>query len=337
MVDNYLIFKGLFDIWKGRNYDPYFYFKEIFGKTLDALMRKTLEEGIQLEEGGRSRYRALFVPVGFSIENVALISGLFKPDYLTLAFTETSKSFHRKHMDLVKENIRRIQPGMKIIDTVVLSDDQRYTEGKILEWIEEMREGYGLSYSQMAIDLTGGTKPMSIGAHNAALSFDDIDAFYLRTEYDEETEAPIPGTEALIPLIKEKSQVDKNMVFVIMPFASEYDEIYQWISEVVASTTVNMRCLRADKEIFMGGIMDKVSENIAKAGVVIADLTGSNLNVYYELGLSHGYKKQVVMLAQNVNDLPFDLRHLRMVIYDRRDKGQFIARLSQEIQYLRSD
>lgn len=335
MVDNYIMFKGLFDIWKGRNYDLYFYFKEIFDKALDTLMGKTIEDGIQLEESGGPRYRALFVPVGFSIENVALISALFKPDYLRLAFTEASQSFHRKHIHLVKENIRGIQPGLKITDAVVVSDDQRYTEEKIVEWVEEMRGGYGLSYEQMAIDLTGGTKPMSIGAHNAALSFDDIDTFYLRTEYDEETEEPIPGTEALIRVKKEKSQVDKNMAFVMMPFGEDHDEIYQWIEKAVVSS--DMTCLRVDKEIFMGGIMDKVKGNIIKAGVVIADLTVGNLNVYYELGLSHGYNKKVIMLTQDVDDLPFDLRHLRMVIYKRDNKSEFVERLSSEIRHARRE
>jgi hypothetical protein len=335
MVDNYLIFKGLFEIWKSRNYDLYFYFKEIFDKGLDALSKRTIEDGIQIEEGGIPRYKALFVPVGFSIENVALISALFKPDYLRLAFTEGSKSFHNKHIHLVKENIRNVQPNIKITEALIISDDQKYTEGKILEWVEEMKTGYGLSYGQMAIDLTGGTKPMSIGAYNAAISFDHIDAFYLRTEYDEETEQPIPGTEALIPLKKEKSQVDRNIAFVIMPFAKEHDEIYQWIGEAITSS--NMKCLRVDKEIFIGGIMDKVRENVIKAGVVIADLTESNLNVYYELGLSHGHSKRVIMLTQNVDNLPFDLKHLRMVIYDRSNKAQFINQLSQEIQYVRRD
>lgn len=335
MNDNYLIFGGLFEIWKSRNYDLYFYFKEIFHKVLDALSKRTVEDGIQLEKGKIPRYKALFVPIGFSIENVALISALFKPDYLRLAFTEASKSFHRKHIHLVKEKIREAQPGLKITDVLIVSDDQRYTEGKILEWVEEMKAGYGLSYGQMAIDLTGGTKPMSIGAHNAALSFDDIDAFYLKTEYDEETEEPIPGTEALIPLKKDKSQLDKNIAFVIMPFAKEHDEIYQWIGEATASS--NMRCLRADKEIFVGGIMEKVRENIIKAGVVIADLTENNLNVYYELGLSHGYSKKVIMLTQDVDNLPFDLRHLRMVIYKSDNKPEFITQLLKEIQYIKGE
>jgi len=332
--NNYLIFKGLFEIWKTRNYDLYFYFQEIFSKALHTISEKTLKEGIQIKEGESSKYKALFVPVGFSIENVALISALLKPDYLRLAFTETSRRFHIKNIHLVEENIKRVLPAVKITNVTITSDDQKHTEQKILEWVEEMKNGYGLSYTQMAIDLTGGTKPMSIGAHNAAISFDEINAFYLRTEYDEDTEEPIPGTETLMLLKKEKVQVDKNLAFVIMPFAKEYDETYQWIEESTKNS--KMSCVRVDKEIFIGGIMDKVKENIKKAGIIISELTEQNANVYYELGLSHAHAKKVIMLTQNIDKIPFDLRHLRMVIYKPCNKIEFVNQLSQEIAYIKS-
>ncbi len=334
MQTNHLVFKGLFDVWKGRNFDLYFYFQEIFEKALAELSKRTDEASVELREADTSKYRALFVPVGFSIENVALIAALVRPSYLRLAFTETSKYFHRKHIHLVIENIRKRCAGIKIDEVAVTSDDQMHAEQKILKWVEEMKTGYGIPHSQMAIDLTGGTKPMSIGAHNAALSFNEIDAFYLKTDYDEDTKEPMPGTETLIRLKKGKSQEDKNLAFVIMPFANEYDEIYSWIEE--AATDRKLKCLRADKEIFSGGIMDKVRENILKSGILIADLTAANLNVYYELGLSHGASKKVIMLTQNVDSLPFDLKHLRMVIYNPDNKTEFITQLSQEIDYIKS-
>lgn len=333
MQTSHIVFKGLFDIWKGRNYDLYFYFQEIFEKALAEVSQRAEDAEVGLREADASRYRALFVPVGFSIENVALIASLFKPDYLRLAFTETSRYFHRKHIHLVEENIRKQCPGIRISEVALMSDDQKQAEQKILEWVEEMRTGYGMAYRQLAIDLTGGTKPMSIGAHNAALSFDEIDAFYLRTDYDEDTNEPMPGTETLIRLKKGKAQEGKDLAFVIMPFAEAYDKIYHWIEEAVAGR--NMKCLRSDKEIFTGGIMDKVRENILKAGVLIADLTDHNLNVYYELGLSHGTSKNVIMLTQNIDRLPFDLKHLRMVIYRPDNKTEFIAQLSQEIEHIK--
>lgn len=333
MKAGYLFLKGLFEIWKSRNYDLYFYFQEIFEPVLNASTERTLEDGLQLKNGKGSRYKAFFVPVGFNIENVAVITCLIKPNYLRLAFTEASLRFHRKTLHLVKESIEKVCPAIKITEVRIMSDDQKHAEGKIREWIEEMKAGYGLSYSQMAIDLTGGTKPMSIGAYNAAISYKEIDAFYLRTDYDEDTADPIPGTETLIPLKKEKSQVDKNFMFVIMPFALLYDEIYHWIEE--AAKAEGITCFRADKEIFIGGIMDKVRENILKAGIIIAELSEKNPNVYYELGLSHAIGKNVIMLSQSLDSIPFDLKHLKMVLYKADNKDAFINQLSPYIKAFR--
>lgn len=195
-------------------------------------------------------------------------------------------------------------------------------------------DGYGMAYRQLAIDLTGGTKPMSIGAHNAALSFDEIDAFYLRTDYDEDTKEPMPGTETLVRLKKGKAQEEKDLAFVIMPFAREYDEVYSWIDET--GKACGLKCLRADKEIFIGGIMDKVRENILKAGMIVAELSEKNPNVYYELGHAHANSKKVIMLTQNIDNIPFDLKHIRMVIYKPDDESKFKSQLSQEIAHIKS-
>jgi len=36
----------------------------------------------------------------------------------------------------------------------------------------------------------------------------------------------------------------------------------------------------------------------------------------YELGLSHAVNKPVIMITQSTNDIPFDLRSLRCIVYD---------------------
>src|SRR5207249_315738 len=55
---------------------------------------------------------------------------------------------------------------------------------------------------------------------------------------------------------------------------------------------------------------------IEKSKVLLADLTDKNPNVFYELGLAHAARKPVVLSAARVDDVPFDLRHLRVIIYD---------------------
>lgn len=64
--------------------------------------------------------------------------------------------------------------------------------------------------------------------------------------------------------------------------------------------------------------MEQIWEQIQNASVLLAELTGKNPNVFYELGLSHASLKPVVFLTADLNDVPFDLRHLRIVKYDVR-------------------
>jgi hypothetical protein len=56
--------------------------------------------------------------------------------------------------------------------------------------------------------------------------------------------------------------------------------------------------------------------SIRKARLVVAELSGRNPNVMYEIGLAHAIGKPIVFLTRNENDVPFDLRALRYVYYD---------------------
>jgi hypothetical protein len=67
-----------------------------------------------------------------------------------------------------------------------------------------------------------------------------------------------------------------------------------------------------------GGVMEQIWDQITKSKLLLADLSGKNANVFYELGLAHAARKPVVFTASAVDDVPFDLRHLRVIIYDVR-------------------
>ncbi len=81
-----------------------------------------------------------------------------------------------------------------------------------------------------------------------------------------------------------------------------------------------MRPVRADDDIFATGkIMDQVWSGINSAKVLVAELTTKNPNVFYELGLAHALKKPVVLVSSNEDDVPFDIRHIRVIYYDVND------------------
>ncbi|NTU74475.1 hypothetical protein HGB07_10215, partial [Candidatus Roizmanbacteria bacterium] len=48
-----------------------------------------------------------------------------------------------------------------------------------------------------------------------------------------------------------------------------------------------------------------------------ADLTGKNPNVFYELGLAHALAKPAILIAESMDDVPFDLQSLRHLVYDK--------------------
>lgn len=107
--------------------------------------------------------------------------------------------------------------------------------------------------------------------------------------------------------------------FVMMPFKAPLGEYYSSVY-APAVEKAGLRPVRADSEIFATGkIIDQVWKGIREATVLIAELTDRNPNVFYELGLAHALNKPVVLVSSNQNDVPFDLRHIRVIYYDVRD------------------
>lgn len=106
--------------------------------------------------------------------------------------------------------------------------------------------------------------------------------------------------------------------FVMMPFGEWMDTYYREIF-VPAIREAGMEPVRADELFSTGSVIEQIWEQISRAKVLLADLTGKNANVFYELGLAHAANKPVVFTTGILEDVPFDLRHLRVAIYDIRD------------------
>jgi len=109
---------------------------------------------------------------------------------------------------------------------------------------------------------------------------------------------------------------DPKLVFVLMPFEPEFDAVYQQgVKPAIEGDSVCMLCLRADEIFHVHDIMCQICQNIRRARFVVVDMTGRNPNVFYELGLAHAFAKEVVLLTQSEEDVPFDLRPMRFVTY----------------------
>ncbi len=78
---------------------------------------------------------------------------------------------------------------------------------------------------------------------------------------------------------------------------------------------------RADSIFSSTSIMSDIWRYIRNASVVLADVTGKNANVFYELGLAHASRKPVVIVTASLEDVPFDLKGLRVIGYDKDDES----------------
>jgi hypothetical protein len=105
-----------------------------------------------------------------------------------------------------------------------------------------------------------------------------------------------------------------------MPFADRFSSIYHdYIKPVVESYSIVVK--RGDDFFTHRSIIDDIWSAIARSTFVIADCTGRNVNVFYELGIAHTLGKPTILLAQEEGDLPFDIQHRRAVIYQDNAKG----------------
>ncbi len=108
--------------------------------------------------------------------------------------------------------------------------------------------------------------------------------------------------------------MSKPRAFVLMPFDASFDEIYNlFIADALVEAGYEV--FRADDIQNQRSILKDIIEPIFTFDLVVADLTTNNPNVFYELGIAHALGKKVVLLTQDVNDLPFDLRSYRVVAY----------------------
>jgi hypothetical protein len=139
------------------------------------------------------------------------------------------------------------------------------------------------------------------------------------------------------PVVSREPRVREflDTCFVMMPFGAWFDRYYQEIY-APAIKEAGFEPVRADELFTTGSVVEQIWDQIEKAKLLLADLSGKNANVFYELGLAHAARKPVVFTSSDVEDVPFDLRHLRVIIYDIREP-EWAPRLRQSVaDYLRN-
>ena len=137
-------------------------------------------------------------------------------------------------------------------------------------------------------------------------------------------------------------KIRQKQIFVAMPFKPELDFVYQAITSTVENLNNNYGIelpppIRIDKQItgYSYDIVDEILAQIQKAGLLIADLTYQNANVYYEVGYAQGLLRStkgegvnVLYLISNPSNptepfapAKFDVKHYKMLPYKNEGNG----------------
>lgn len=105
---------------------------------------------------------------------------------------------------------------------------------------------------------------------------------------------------------------DKPKVFVITPFGEDFLALYEKLKETFSTDFLFTNAGDLDNQ---QNILQDIVNGIHQADVIIADLTGLNPNVFYELGLAHAMNKKVIIITQDLGSLPFDIKSYRANAY----------------------
>ncbi len=127
-------------------------------------------------------------------------------------------------------------------------------------------------------------------------------------------------------------------VFLVVPFAPEFEEVRQIIKKAASKASnkagVEFQVMRAFEAAAgrLGNVIDAVYDAINDADFLIVDLSLTRPNTFYELGFADALQKPVVLIADDMGILPFDVRHRRILIYDRgTSDNSLIPRLAESL------
>jgi hypothetical protein len=127
-------------------------------------------------------------------------------------------------------------------------------------------------------------------------------------------------------------------LFVLMPFRAELEPVYEDHMKAIAKE-LNMTIARADDLFTTGSVIEEIWSCIAQSRIILADCTGRNPNVFYEIGIAHTLGKAVVLITQNEDDVPFDVGNRRFIKYEYTPRGmeEFEHRLKATLISLKTE
>jgi hypothetical protein len=185
--------------------------------------------------------------------------------------------------------------------------DQLSEENRILKWV---REQYGWT-DVWVIKL--GSDVLDLRPNERK------DKIQEATRYEVEEEMKELDKQARLVRCKpvfegQEFYIQKDLCFILMPFDPSFVRLYE---EHIKPTLVKMgfRVIIAKDFFTSTPIINDIWRSINEASLIVADITGKNSNVFYELGIAHTVGKKSIILNQGKEPAPFDMSHMRYFTY----------------------
>lgn len=137
-------------------------------------------------------------------------------------------------------------------------------------------------------------------------------------------EAPVSGPIPNSPFLRNLGfkgpniSINPRQVFVLTPFNSDEDDTYQTIK--AACSAAKLSCMRGDEENATGDILRHITKKIAQSGLIIANISGRNPNVFYELGIAEAMSKKIIVVDRYSDEVPFNVAARRIVFFRSQDE-----------------
>jgi len=119
--------------------------------------------------------------------------------------------------------------------------------------------------------------------------------------------------------VSRETRMEASKVFVLMPFTGNWTEsVWEFIQTTIDKT--GLVAVKANNR-HEYDIMEDIWKGILTSRIIIADLTGNNPNVAYELGIAHTIGKDFIIISQGLDDIPYNLRRYHCIRYENSPDG----------------
>lgn len=141
---------------------------------------------------------------------------------------------------------------------------------------------------------------------------------------DLDNDRPVSSSIQVTPFLRSigfrgrEIDVNPRQVFVLTPFNSEEEETYQTVKAACAAAKLS--CIRGDEDNATGDVLRYITRRIAQSAIIIANISGRNPNVFYELGISESLSKRIIIIDRSGSGVPFNVSSKRIVFFRSQDE-----------------